>query len=104
VQPRSGSHGYLVCTHRHEPHRWKRHEIELLEDIASQLAIAIEQATLYDQSQSKLPDRRSNQAETLERTLSDLRRKPRPNLIQSEKLSGLGAIGGGRRSRNQQPG
>jgi two-component system NtrC family sensor kinase len=90
VQPRSGSHGYLVCTHRHEPHRWKRHEIELLEDIANQLAIAIEQATLYDQSR-QAAQQAINQAATLERTLSDLRRT-QTHLIQSEKLSGLGQL------------
>ena len=90
VQPRSGSHGYLVCTHTHDPHRWRRHEIELLEDIASQLAIAIEQATLYDQSRNAA-QQAIDQAAALERTLRDLR-QTQAQLIQSEKLSSLGQL------------
>ena len=90
VQPRSGLHGYLVCTHYQHFHPWKRHEIELLEEIASQLAIAIEQATLYDQSRSTA-QRAIEQAATLERTLSDLRRT-QTQLIQSEKLSSIGQL------------
>ena len=90
VQPRSGSHGYLVCTHTRDPHHWRRHEIELLEDIASQLAIAIEQATLYDQS-CNAAQQAIDQAATLERTLRDLR-KTQTQLIQSEKLSSLGQL------------
>ena len=90
VQPRSGPHGYLVCTRYHESRRWKRHEIELLEDIASQLAIAIEQATLYDQSRNAARQA-IEQAETLEQTLSNLR-QTQTQLIQSEKLSSLGQL------------
>ncbi|MEM9216835.1 MAG: urea ABC transporter substrate-binding protein [Cyanobacteria bacterium P01_F01_bin.150] len=90
VHPSAGPHGYLVCTHYQHCHTWKPHEIELLEEIASQLAIAIEQATLYDESRSTA-QRVIEQAATLESTLSDLRRT-QTQLIQSEKLSSIGQL------------
>lgn len=90
VLPRSGPRGYLVCLHHYQAHPWEQHEIELLGDIANQLAIAIEQATLYDQSRHAA-QQAIDQAAALERTLADLRRT-QAQLIQSEKLSSLGQL------------
>jgi len=41
--------GLLVAQHGTTPRRWRQWEVELLESLASQLAIAIQQAQLYQQ-------------------------------------------------------
>ncbi|MEC4803143.1 MAG: PAS domain S-box protein [Jaaginema sp. PMC 1079.18] len=62
---------------------WQDSEIELLEAVVSQLAIAIDQAQLYTQTQSK--------TQALESTLEELRRT-QSQLIQTEKMSSLGQM------------
>ncbi|GAB4375800.1 MAG: hypothetical protein Kow00121_21970 [Elainellaceae cyanobacterium] len=44
------------------PHAWESWEVELLQQITSQLAIAIQQAELYTQLQSELQERRQTEA------------------------------------------
>jgi hypothetical protein len=58
--------GLLVlsqCTH---PRQWQPLEIELLQQLAAQIGIAIHQAELYDQVQSELTERQSAEAQLRE--------------------------------------
>ncbi|MBD2165224.1 GAF domain-containing protein [Calothrix membranacea FACHB-236] len=54
--------GLLGMYQNHEPHSWTTREIELLRQIANQLAIAIQQASLYKQIQSELLVRQQAEA------------------------------------------
>ena len=55
--------GLLETTESHAPRQWHSEEVALLEQLATQLAIAIQQATAYQQAQTELIERR--QIETL---------------------------------------
>jgi PAS domain S-box-containing protein len=65
---------------------WETDEIELLENIANQVAIAIQQAQLYTESQQK--------SQALEQAYRDLQ-ETQVQLIQAEKMSSLGQLVGG---------
>ena len=54
--------GFLGMYQNSQPYLWTTAEIELLEQIASQLAIAIYQASLYEQAQSELIIRQHTEA------------------------------------------
>ena len=62
---------------------WRGREIKLLQDIGNQLAIAIYQAQLYEESQAK--------TEKLQRSYQELK-DAQLHLIQSEKMSSLGQL------------
>lgn len=62
---------------------WQDDEIDLLKNIANQVAIAIKQAELYEESQAK-----SREIERAYRELQDTQ----VQLIQSEKMSSLGQL------------
>lgn len=62
---------------------WQDDEIDLLKNIANQVAIAIQQAQLYQESQAK-----SQEIERAYRELQDTQMQ----LIQSEKMSSLGQL------------
>ncbi len=48
----------LLCIHQcHEPRTWQQSEIEFVQQIANQLAIAIQQANLFEQIQKELTER-----------------------------------------------
>ncbi|MBD2464775.1 PAS domain S-box protein [Oscillatoria sp. FACHB-1407] len=55
--------GLFAIYHNRAPHRWESWEIELLQQIASQLAIALQQSELYSQLQTELQERK--QAEVI---------------------------------------
>jgi PAS domain S-box-containing protein len=74
--------GVIVCNHT-QPRHWQDEEVELLKAIADQLAIAMDQARLYEQSRTK--------AHELEQALHQLQRT-QTQLIQSEKMSSLGQL------------
>lgn len=80
--------GVLICLQ--QPSDWSSVEIELLEDVADQLAIAIDHANLYIAAQSAA-QRAEKQAHKLENTLLTLR-ETQAQLIQAEKMSGLGRM------------
>ena len=80
--------GVLICLQ--QPSAWTSIEIELLEDVADQLAIAIDHANLYTAAQSAA-QRAEQQAHKLENTLLALR-ETQAQLIQVEKMSGLGRM------------
>ncbi|WP_286186719.1 PAS domain-containing protein [Geitlerinema sp. P-1104] len=65
---------------------WRRHEVELLQAIAAQVAIAIQQAQLYDESRQK--------TEALQAAYQELQ-ETQVQLIQAEKMSSLGQLVGG---------
>jgi PAS domain S-box-containing protein len=49
--------GLLIAHHCSAPRQWQQHEINLLTRLATQLAIALQQAELYQQLQSELAER-----------------------------------------------
>lgn len=75
--------GVLIGQHVHQSHRWGEEEIELLETVGGQLAIAINQANLYAQS--------CRQSQEVARTLEQLK-KTQAQIIQAEKMSSLGQM------------
>ena len=54
--------GLSIVYQNNAPRNWQSWEIELLEQIASQLAIAIQQSQLYEQLQSELQERQQAEA------------------------------------------
>jgi signal transduction histidine kinase len=75
------------CSHiRH----WSKDDCKLAQAVADQLAIAIQQAHLYDQTRQQAIAS-AKQAEYLQQTLQDLQRT-QVQLIQSEKMSSLGQM------------
>lgn len=61
--------GLLIAHHCEAPHYWKPLEIDLLRQLAIQVGIAIQQVSLFEQSQSELNKRR--QAEEMLRESED---------------------------------
>lgn len=53
--------GLLVANHCLEPRQWQPLEINLLKHLATQLAIAIQQSTLFEQIQTELGDRKRSE-------------------------------------------
>jgi hypothetical protein len=49
--------GLLVANHCAEPRQWQQLEIDLLKQLATQVAIAIQQSTLFEQVQTELVER-----------------------------------------------
>jgi PAS domain S-box-containing protein len=83
MQSYLGRIGILACIHSHSVRPWCDEELELLQAIMAQLAIALNQAELYDQSCKK--------AQEIEATLTELKRT-QAQLVQSEKMSSLGQM------------
>ena len=50
--------GLLVANHCSEPRQWQQLEIDLLKQLATQVAIAIQQSTLFEQAQTELTERK----------------------------------------------
>ena len=90
VKVNGGEIGVIVCEHCSEAYPWSEHEIELFEDIAQQLAIAIDRAKLYERSRLNA-SAASFQSEQLKKTVLDLQ-KTQSQLIQTEKMSALGQL------------
>ncbi len=90
VQTASGKIGALVLAHCSESRGWKDSEVELLQAVTNQLAIAIEQAEIYAQSRESARIATTKSLE-LEETVSKLQ-KAQAQLVQSEKMSSLGQL------------
>ena len=90
IQTRSGAIGVVSCVQHSGARSWQDDEVELLQAIVVQLAIAIDQAELYTQSQNsaRLAQEKATQ---LELTLQELQ-QAQFQLIQSEKMSSLGQM------------
>ncbi|XZO01850.1 MAG: GAF domain-containing protein [Microcoleus sp.] len=82
--------GLLIAHECGDIRNWEQQEMELLSQIADQMAIAIQQAELYSQVQEAAV-KSQTQTQQLQVTLEELR-STQQQLIQSEKMSGLGQM------------
>ncbi|MGL5063199.1 MAG: PAS domain-containing sensor histidine kinase [Microcoleus sp.] len=82
--------GAIVCGNCRSPRAWKDEEVELLQAVAAQLAIAVNQADLYAQTR-EAANIAKEQAKQFEQTLYELKRA-QSQLIQTEKMSSLGRL------------
>ncbi|AFZ07370.1 GAF sensor signal transduction histidine kinase [Oscillatoria nigro-viridis PCC 7112] len=82
--------GLLIAHECRDTRNWQRQEMELLSQIANQMAIAIQQAELYSQVQEAAVKSQA-QTQQLQAALEELR-SAQQQLIQSEKMSGLGQM------------
>ncbi|WP_413163251.1 PAS domain S-box protein [Capilliphycus salinus ALCB114379] len=90
IQTQLGEIGIICCIHHQKTHRWHENEIELLKAVTDQLAIAINQAQLYAQTQANATQAQA-QAQQLEVALQQLQ-QTQTQLIQTEKMSSLGQM------------
>ncbi|MFN6475005.1 ATP-binding protein [Nostoc sp. DedQUE07] len=90
VQTQSGHLGVIVCEHSRELRPWSDDEVEIIRGVADQLAIAIDQAQLYNQSRAATAAA-TIQAEQLNQVLHNLK-QTQAQLIQTEKMSSLGQL------------
>ncbi|WP_199300378.1 transporter substrate-binding protein [Trichocoleus sp. FACHB-262] len=90
IYTNSGQIGAIVCEHYSGSRSWSTDEVELLQDVADQLAIAIDQAELYAQSRATAAAAQA-QAQQLTQALAELR-TTQTQLIQTEKMSSLGQL------------
>ncbi|MEQ8960827.1 MAG: GAF domain-containing protein, partial [Coleofasciculus sp. C2-GNP5-27] len=84
--------GLLIAHHCHRPRHWQTVDIDLLQQLATQVAIAIQQSELYQQLSTELGERK--QAETAlrqqaerERLISAIARRIRQSLHLTEILN-----------------
>jgi len=96
--------GLLIAHHCSAPRQWQESDVELLQQLSVQLAIAIQQSELHHQIKTELTERKQAeaalreseaqlkaQATQLRQALYDLK-QTQSQLIQSEKMSGLGQL------------
>jgi two-component system, cell cycle sensor histidine kinase and response regulator CckA len=53
--------GLLVAQHCASPHQWQEIEIQLLQEVATQVGIAVQQADFYEQAQHELAQRKQTE-------------------------------------------
>jgi len=82
--------GLLIVEQCNQPRFWQDSEVELLQQISTQLAIAIQQAELYKKSQLAAATAQKK-ATALQQALYDLQ-QTQAQLIQTEKMSSLGQL------------
>lgn len=85
-----GAIGAVSCSHSSGPRPWRDSEVELLQAVADQLAIALDQAELLNQSHLAAVSAQE-QAAKLEQALRELQ-QTQAQLVQSEKMSSLGQL------------
>ncbi|MCU0544598.1 MAG: GAF domain-containing protein [Oscillatoriaceae cyanobacterium Prado104] len=90
LKTRAGQMGAVVCNHYSIRREWAASEVELLQAVVDQLAIAIDQAELYAQTRAAALAAET-QARQLTKTLQNLQQKE-TQLIQNEKMSSLGQM------------
>ncbi|MGB3651780.1 MAG: ATP-binding protein, partial [Rivularia sp. (in: cyanobacteria)] len=89
LRTRSGQIGVIVCE-CNKPRLWDNDEAELLQLVANQLAIAIDQAELYSQTRNAAVVAET-QAKKLSQALQELQ-QTQAQLVQTEKMSSLGEL------------
>ncbi|MFW6358253.1 MAG: GAF domain-containing protein [Chroococcales cyanobacterium] len=89
IQTHAGQMGAILCSH-HSPRPWSDSEVELLQGVVDQLAIAIDQAELFAQTRAAALAAQT-QAKQLQQALQELK-STESRLIQSEKMSSLGQM------------
>lgn len=82
--------GFISCGYTSKPRPWRNEEIKLLRGVAGQIAIAVEQANLYQRSLQEA-ERAQKRAQELSETLQELKRT-QSQLVQSEKMASLGQL------------
>ncbi|MBL1173615.1 GAF domain-containing protein [Pantanalinema sp. GBBB05] len=90
VETRSGQLGAIMCSHSSGARSWSDREVELLQAVVDQIAIAIDQAELYAQTRAAAFAAQT-QAQQLSQALQNLK-QTQSQLIQSEKMSSLGQM------------
>ncbi|MGB3294109.1 MAG: GAF domain-containing protein [Phormidesmis sp.] len=90
IQTRSGQIGAICCGTCCEPRTWVESEVTLLQTVTNQLAIALDQAELYDQSRTAAQIAQ-DKAQQLEVTIAELQ-QAQLQLVQSEKMSSIGQM------------
>lgn len=90
IQRPNGAIGLLACIQSSNYRVWRDDEVELLQAVALQLAIAISQAELYEQSCAAALEA-SAKAEELAQALRQLQHT-QAQLVQAEKMSSLGQM------------
>ncbi|MGI0485006.1 GAF domain-containing protein [Pantanalinema rosaneae CENA516] len=90
VETRSGQLGAIMCSHSSGMRSWSDREVELLQAVVDQIAIAIDQAELYAQTRAAAFAAQT-QAQQLSQALHNLK-QTQSQLIQSEKMSSLGQM------------
>ncbi|HEY9877022.1 MAG TPA: GAF domain-containing protein [Leptolyngbyaceae cyanobacterium] len=90
VETRNGQLGAILCGHTGNQRPWSSAEMELLQAIADQVAIAINQAELHAQTRASAFAAQT-QARQLSEALDNLK-QTQTKLIQSEKMSSLGQL------------
>lgn len=90
IQTRSGQMGVICCGNSQEPRAWSDGEVSLLQAVTNQLAIALDQAELYQQSLTTAQTAQ-DKAQQLEATVAQLQ-QAQLQLVQSEKMSSIGQM------------
>jgi PAS domain S-box-containing protein len=90
IHTTSGQIGVVSCGHSSGARPWRDFEVELLQAVADQIAIAIDQAQLLHQSRMAATTA-TEQATKLEQALHELK-QTQAQLVHSEKMSSLGQM------------
>jgi two-component system, NtrC family, sensor kinase len=90
IQTLSGQIGVICCGTSREARSWDETEVELLRAVTNQLAIALDQSELYEQSRAAAQTAQ-DKAYQLELTLQELQ-QAQLRLIQGEKMSSIGQM------------
>ncbi|MCZ0898407.1 PAS domain S-box protein, partial [Microcoleus sp. HI-ES] len=88
IHTAAGDIGVITCYQAMSVRNWSDSEVELMQAVVAQIAIAIDHAELYTQTRTAARLAQS-QTQQLEETLRELQRT-QTQLIQSEKMSSLG--------------
>jgi PAS domain S-box-containing protein len=86
----TGQLAAIVCSHYDGPHVWSEREVELLQAVVNQLALAIEQVDLFASTRAAILAAQT-QARHLDLALRDLK-QTESRLMQAEKMSSLGQM------------
>ncbi|MEO1297760.1 MAG: GAF domain-containing protein [Cyanobacteria bacterium J06636_16] len=90
IQTRSGRIGVICCGRKYQSAPWSDSEVTLLQAITNQLAIALDQAELYDHSR-RTAHLAQEKAQQLAAALETLQ-QTQLQLLQSEKMSSIGQM------------
>jgi len=90
LQTKTGQLGAIICSHYQGSRQWSDREVQLLQAVVDQLAIAIEHAELFAETRAAAQAAQT-QANQLEQALHELR-QTQSLLIQTEKMSTIGQM------------
>jgi len=90
LKTHSGQLGAIACSYDRKSHSWSDEEVELLQTVCDQVAIAIDQAEFYAQTRATALAAQT-QAQQLSAALYKLQ-QTQAQLVQQEKMSSLGQL------------